>query len=673
MLKRYIFAIVINLLIIILIFGVFFFLDANLMKAERSTDTNNILSENITILSNTDASKISIFNWDNTRYNDLNQYVEEAYYQNLEESSNVIFYSEKSSYYRFEIVRFYLKGVKSVGDFYINVMKDENILPCFLGPTNIHFNKTEKGYQASWFYGWKVATGDYKAVLYYKGNIVSKISFNIISRQPIEFNKTFSSINLEYNQPLKRLINNPDGKKVPFEQALVEWMDYGHLDAFLTLAGETTGWGNITPEKPWEYYPVRNLQILGPELNRKDKLVGAYIMCFYTPNNGWIKGGYKPAKGINADGTIRYGSFISFKDKKRFYDIVNMARYLNSLEYVHFIGFDFIRFGELVGYENADEFVKDMNIVVPGDWKRLGEDEKAIWLGQRLQGGKANSSIKEKWNLWIAHKTANFIFEVRREAGITKPIWVFTLGWNHGMGHGQEPYFFQDAGVFADFVMLYEATPEMFLQMKKSWMEYLKDETLNYVAGNQIDAFLNQSIYGYNPVEEYNYRLKTAFNYAPYYARGMFIHDISRAFWGRKGNFSFYEWFVSGFSALSYLRWLKNEIPFYVSIVGEEAQLGENGKIKIPVEINIREDQLELIKDRVITIEEVGNNTFKKIDISGKTNIIFSIELSSKLENMKWVGLRAVIEGYPPFFTFSYIKHFNTKKLAKNKVINILQ
>ncbi len=662
MIKKYLFALFINFILFGILFFLFIGIDININSAINRVMTSNSTNAAAPVLPPQVSACSNFINWDSSFYNDLNNANDETNYEIITISSNIsayaAFYSIKKSYYRFEVERFRLRGNIDPFKCSIEIYRNGTNVGSYMGPKRLYFTKISGCYAANWVEGWKPETGIYKAVLFYDNNPVKTTSFEIIARKPLEFKKTLSIVSLEYNQSImKRPVYSSRGQKTDFLSGLIDWMDYGKIDAFFALTGETTGWGNISADKPWEYYPLKNLQTIGTALHAAKKMVGAYIMCFYTPHGGWEKAGYKPAMGLDPYNGIGPSSrnFVSFNDEKRFRDIVNFARYLNSLDYVDFIGFDFVRFGELAGYENADEFIADMNVETPSGWKNYTGDDRMLWLGRKLQG-EENSPVKEKWNLWIAHKTADFIYRVRNCAGITKPIWVFTLGWDHGREHGQDPYFFQDAGVFSDFVMLYEASPDMFEAMKKSWTAYLGDETLNYIPGNQIDSVLLKSMYGYNPVEEYSYRLKSAVSYAPYFSRGVFIHDMSRAFWGRLGDYSSLEWLISGLSSVSFVRWLNSEIPYKIEIITNEAEPSYGYDQGIPVRIEFNPAFFPFLKGKTITIENIGDNIYQKIDIPEKTNIIISVKINPKIGKVRWFGLCSRIDGYPPYFAFDYIR-----------------
>ncbi len=671
--------VLINLVVVVSLFIGFIFLDFNSGRAQITT-TNSVstlpasqgsvcdsnLSNKIPQSQTPALTQKPPFN-----FNPEVQYKEENVLSRLTNITPVVmsngttnfltFYSLRARYYRFEVVKLILKTDKLPPNTYTYITRKNQIIPAYKGPQKLKFKKESDGiYTAYWMQGWNPPLENYKAVLTYHGEPVLARRFSYIARPQVKFNRLATFFNLEANSPAqKKIIISPNHHKVPYTEGLIKWMEYGDIDGFLNLSGETTGWNNVTPKKPWEYYPNYLLDHVGKAVHQTNRLTGAYIMCFYTPERGWVKAGYQSAKSVKyqtetSNFTIVNTKFASFSDKKRFDDIVALARDFNKRKHVDMIGFDFIRFGEKAGYENAAEFVRDMNIPVPAKWNRYSLTQKTLWLGIRLRYKKYHSFLK-RWNLWKAHKTADFIYRVRQAAGITKPIWVFTLGWDHGTQHGQDPKFFLDAGVIADFVMLYEATPQMFEGLSKSWRRYLVPEKLNYIVGNQIDAVINRSLAGRNRVEEYYYRLLSGARYAPYGARGLFIHDSLRAFWGsRRGGYSTHEWMISAFSAVSRARYLNNEIPFSLNLPSTVSYTNKN-LVKVPLTIHIKPDAITHLSNAQIKLEGIGIKYAKNIDIQGKSNIIISLVIRALPARKKFLAFRGKIKGYPVYFTFKYL------------------
>ena len=593
----YVKTLIINLAVIIAAFVVFIFVDTKNIRAEENPDTCLEIEDmeiiepkeynfRDTPLYDWDASHYTDYNYINTNTNTRTIFLD----SNKTKTADISFYSYRINYYRFEIAKFIFRGDINPKRAKVAVHRDGKIIPPFMSDPFLNLNKEEGEWTANWFFGYDTPSGEYRAVLYYDGYPVASAEFGYIKREPVKVNRAMSFVSLEANTPIyTRRAFNTKGERVEFTDALLDWMEYGDIEGFVNLSGQTTGWNNVSREKPWEYYCVRNLQEIGKEVHKAGGIVGAYIMCFYTPAGGWNKGGYEPAKAISftSNGTfIRNSQFVSFRDKKRFNDIVELAKYFNKLPYVDMIGFDFIRFGEMAGLENVDDFVREMNVKTPSGWDKYSDYQKMMWMGQKIRDH--TGSYRKRWNLWKAYRTASFIYNVRKEAKLTKPVWVYTLGWDKGWEHGQDPFMFTDAGVMMDKVMLYEASPTMFEGMARSWSQFLKDGGVNYVPGNQIDAVVNESIHGRNPVEEYYARLTRGSDFYPGGSQGVFIHDMLRAFWShRRAGYSYYEWLLSGFSAVSHNRYAKGEIPFTLSIPRTTFPYTENDRtVSVPVNIS---------------------------------------------------------------------------------------
>lgn len=658
--QTYMKTLIVNLVIALCVFVGFIIFDSKTELHGAVQSTTTVARATATTVRTTIPG--NIFDWNGSYYKDENLLNKETNYQRYtvqDENLQFAFFSKQVAYYRFEISKFVLRGDIDIRRFSVIVTKDGETVAPFLADSKLIWRKGERANEwiAYWFYGWKTPAGVYVAELYLDGERISRAPFRVVKREALKFNRAFTLINLESNTPTyERNIYNSYYQKTNFTAGLMDWMDYGEIDGFMNLSGETTGFNNVTPQTPWEYYCVKNLEMIGEQAHARGKVVGAYIMCFYTPQSGWIKAGYQPAMAysVNSNGTasLYKSQFISFRDDKRFKDIVELAKYFNGLPYVDMIGFDFIRLGEHAGMENAEEFARDMNVPLPSDWSRYTDDQKCVWLGKLIRGSDART---QQWRVWMAHRTAQFIYDVRKTAGLTKPIWAFTLSWDHGTHHGQDPYMLQDAGIVADYVMLYEATPEMFEGLSRSWRAYTPNETLNYIPGNQLDAEIMKSTHGYNPIEEYYYRLTTAVDYAPYLSRGVFIHDISRAFWGRRGGYPYNQWLISGLASATYARRRNGEIPFSITIPQSTFSIAGRSLVPVPVQIDIDPDKIAGLTGRELIIETDGHNIVQKIDISEKTNIIIHINVNPHQTGANYLAIKGKISGFPAFFTFKYL------------------
>ncbi len=657
---KYLRPILINLFILVIIFSAFIFIDVNASTPPLHEEKTNSQYIPRTIHNFADTP---VYEWSAAHYKQKNSLNPETNTLALRisdtETRNIAFFSRQTAYYRFEIARFVVRGIDPQRC-RVTVHQADEALPAYEGPTSLSLHRLEGDYTASWFYDWHTPVSRYSAVLWIDGKALARTYFSYIRRDPVKFNRSYALMNLEF--PIyEKSIKTPDAEEVTFNEGLKSWMDYGEMDGFLMLGGQTSGYDRVDAQNPWASPHFRNVERIGKEIHDQGKLFGAYIMCFYTPAQGWEKAGYASAMGVSRgnNGTVHTSTskFTSFTDPKRFNDIVALARHFNSLPYVDMIGFDFIRFGENVGYENAEEFAIDMNIALPANWKDYSQAQKIVWMSQIM---KKSSTVKQ-WRLWKAHKTADFVYRVIREAGLTKPTWVFTLGWDHGSEHGQDPIMFQDAGVLADFVMLYEASPQMFQAMNKQWGDYLAREKVNYIPGNQIDSVVNKSLGDRNPVEEYYYRLTQGASYAPYLSRGVFIHDIHRAFFSkRRQGYSYYEWLMTGLASASYHRFKNAEIPFSVEFPEKTFYYSDSDKsIDIPYTISFVPEKLSGIQGSTLNIEGPHKSFTKKLDIKGQTNVTLYIRVNPREKGSQYMALKANVEGYPSYFTFRY---FNFKK-----------
>jgi len=88
--------------------------------------------------------------------------------------------------------------------------------------------------------------------------------------------------------------------------------------------------------------------------------------------------------------------------------------------------------------------------------------------------------------------------------------------------------------------MLYECDSEQFEKILKQWKNYGVDK-FNLIVGNQIDYNVHQFVE--DTPQEFARRIREAKKV--FKAKGIFVNDFSRAFWGRKGDYSAFEWLIS--------------------------------------------------------------------------------------------------------------------------------
>jgi hypothetical protein len=409
-------------------------------------------------------------------------------------------------------------------------------------------------YRSVFLPSWNQPDGQYEIRLTYGGNQVvtgDPILFILKRRVPPKL-YGLSVVDLEMNRSiLSKSVTGPGGEKKGY-LALLDWAQYMGADAIWVLAGETTSFpGRIASDTSlnapwWDAGPIENLDLLKNRATDYGIEMGAYIMCFYVPGSDGIPPRYESGLGYNSETDRLYRSrFISLGCEQRIRDIIELVRTFQNDPDIRYIGFDFIRTGRGDGYELAPLVVQETNIRTPREWERMNAAEQARWFARKLEVEK-DPIVMEKWRWWRARTAARIVERIIAEAGVTKPVWVYTLGWDHGREHGQDPVMFFDAGVMIDAVMLYESDRFQFPRMLEQWKCYMKAGQGNILIGNCVDSRLLDSE-SLSPPQEF-YRRNTA-GYGGILnggvASGIFFHDLSRGVWGRKGGFSMRDYAVA--------------------------------------------------------------------------------------------------------------------------------
>jgi hypothetical protein len=192
--------------------------------------------------------------------------------------------------------------------------------------------------------------------------------------------------------------------------------------------------------------------------------------------------------------------------------------------------------------------------------------QRILWFARQIEIVKDKDTI-ERWRWWRAHKVASIIERIMDEAGITKPVWVYTLGWDHGREHGQDPVMFFDAGVSVDAVMLYEASRPQFVRLLGQWNRYVRSSEGNIFIGNCVDANLLDSDRFLPPDEFFRRNTEGYRNIVrDGLASGIFFHDIARGLWGRRGGHEFREYALAHMSSVYGLRRELSELDLIVDI-----------------------------------------------------------------------------------------------------------
>ncbi len=426
--------------------------------------------------------------------------------------------------------------------------------------------------------------------------------FYVTNRVPqINLEEPLKVFNLESTRNIHRFeVETPEGEKKGYK-GIFDWINYVGGNTLWYLAAQTSSYseGDIDRDLPWLKDNLTNLNEFARASGEAKIGFGAWITCYriFGRRNlkpDWYNYSYKYYR---SSGEVKETEGISLLDSRRYNDIKKMARRFNENPDIDYIGLDYIRPAG-GGLEMVDEFVVAMEIEVPDNWDNLEKENRMAWLGDIVtRSVNRNDPIIEKWNWWRAHRVSTIISRLRRDIDFKKPLWTFTLSWELGHEHGQDPIMFQDAGADLVGVMMYETDGPRFDFLISRWKEYTRDHPVNLVMGNQIDWPLHQySVYPSGPAE-YNRRLEKGIKSIKegryQNLKGVFINDFSRALWGRKGPYSKMEWVLASARSFTKVRDDKNiNIDIIVPPIVEHNK-EYSGQLKIT---NLQNKNLDDIK-----------------------------------------------------------------------------
>ncbi len=597
----------------------------------------------------------------------------------------------KREIYHFEILNVYLYDISGLNGnlFYMRIHKDGSVHPSAGGIRDIPFllERDRNGqicYKAVYLPDWNEEDGQYEIQLYYGDRVCSfydTLTFILKRRVPPGVKKGFCVVDLEMNGSIRgRTFESPYGEQTDY-RALLEWAQYMRTDAVWVLAGETTGFQPWTKRsRHWDAGPLENLHLLKKKADEYGVAIGAYIMSFYVPGAHGVPGRYEPGIGYNSEKDYLYKSkHISLSSEQRIQDIIELASAFEKDPEIGFVGLDFIRTGRADGYELAPDVVKDTNIRVPPGWDELPKDEKIKWFAMKIEVER-DPLILEKWRWWRAHRVAEIVQRVIKEAQITKPLWVYTLGWNHGKEHGQDPVMFFDAGVSIDAVMLYEANSEQFKRLLQHWKDYIHEGQGNIIVGNCIDRNLLDSQYNSPPdellrrnIEGYRNIINNGF------VSGLFLHDLARGFWGRRGGYTLHEYANAFLSSVFSLKKDLQVIDLQVDVEVDEIIIKGTERIEVLGHICLKNNGTEPI--RRIRLSSVGleesdavvyfYETYSHIDSCELTTlntfesqrVDFNIIRTACSNFQEKIGFKVELPDFNEYYIFRYVE-FDTIQLS---------
>jgi 23S rRNA (uracil1939-C5)-methyltransferase len=400
----------------------------------------------------------------------------------------------------------------------------------------------------------------------------------------------------------------------------IDWAKFMGANAYCYLMGQTSIWDHlIARDFPFSRGDIEVGKKYAKLCHQAGLKFGGYMTTFKVVGDAWNQAPYQFALGYDREtGEVAPTRFISLLDEHRHHDIVQFIQELDQDPNIDMIGLDYVRTGD-AGYEMVDEFVNDLDVPVPVDFAKKTKEDRILWLAETVESGKKHKNDKEVNQLfqwWRAHKVALTLKSILQEAKVTKPIFTFTLGWEMGHQHGQDPAMYVDAGVNYNHIMLYEGDRNTLKSMKTQWPTYLARCNGQYAPGEMVDFnWVQKSIDPPGPEELYNRETETFQDwFAVNSSLGMFWHDLYRIVYGVRGPYSAMEWTVAGGKAFSTMQRAEGLVPVDLTLVApKKAPAG----IPIPLSVEIRNQSNETIKGVVLHQIDTSKNYYADLATVG--------------------------------------------------------
>lgn len=455
------------------------------------------------------------------------------------------FYLESSEVSHYEYVVVYASNTNFVDDFYISVLRDGGIVPDLLGRERVYGKVVGGRVEFIYIPVYGIKDGFYDVVVMSNGVEVFRSNFLVISRQQMKLREPLRVLTFEENVPMWKIMGDSRIGYKKVADFLYRVMVDANLNTFVMLGGQTT---YLKDKKNiWYSVPLSNLVVL-KYLKERGIQTGAYVMCFLTLGGSEkvFHRGYYPNLVYRKGRLTKEYKYVSIISQRRVSDIVDILTYIGRLEYVDFLGLDFIRVGDFGGYELFRDFYYEIySRIVDNDLPYIqapNGEKSLINFASRVMDNQKLRKLFRWYQSVRVSRVIKFIRDEVRSRGINKPIIAFMLGWNAGREHGQDLFMFRDAGVDYSFYMLYEFySDEMFEEAGRFYLTKVYNLDTQIVFGNIIDSYLNRG--KSSPLDNFSGRLrKIVMEYSYFPPNGFFFHDVYRLFHGRIKPYSSFEW-----------------------------------------------------------------------------------------------------------------------------------
>lgn len=591
-------------------------------------------------------------------------------------------FSDRLEYWRYEFVPIYvqvknlvlrsrLKNRKLTAT--VRSDKDNKIVTTIGGRNEIRLKfNPQKGYwEGFWPAPWNSA-GKYSWELKIspplepldplgKNYKIRKTGFALVARTGKNHAFGLRVLTLESNTHWATMqLRSPDGEMKDWK-AMLDWVKFAQANTFWCLLGQTAAfYGKLDPKFPWIKHNLKMIPQMARECHKRGLKFGGWVMAYLTfGQQSLLPDKYQYAWDYdNKTGQLYPTRSISLNDPERVKDLIIFFKKLNNIPELDYIGIDYIR-NALGGYELVDDFVREMDVAVPTNWKKFSREERMLWLVKK-KIDRQDMDFIDQWQWWRAHRAALIIKKIRDEVHFNKPFFAYTLSWEKGWQHGQDPVMFYDAGIDIDAIMLYECNRDDYEDLINQWHNYLKKGQANIIVGDVIDQPLHQFTLEPAGPEEFYYRNLKAIEklYSDGVVTGVFLHDLGRALWGRVKPYPTKEWLFVGGAVCSQIAQICNQTPFKVEIdLPEKVNLSEEFLVKVKITKLVPETPSDVNVKLLLGSGVTSENDIRSVKLEENvTYCDFSVKINQSLPER---GLRYFIgcqangkEG--SYYTFKY-------------------
>ncbi len=416
-------------------------------------------------------------------------------------------------------------------------------------------------------------------------------------------------------------LRRPDGSMGDWK-ALFDWAEFVGADAVWCrgAATQVSRGVNLSMQQPF-VTDEDGINRVAHEAHRRGLKFGTWAMAFATQprtsNAG--KPPYKYAQIVGKDGSSRDTDFISLLDRDRPKHLAAWLHRMAENSDIDMVGLDYFR-PDRGGYEAADDFLRLMPLTLPPELAAMSLAQRRGFVADMIERQwRKEPDFYDEWKWYQSHLVALRLRDIAAHADLkTKPLWVFTFGWLHGLQSGQDPLMMTDAGADALAVMLYQLTSVAHYNlMVTQWSKYVAAGQANLLPGDTVDFGLHQKLT--RPVaapEEMNRRIVTAaLSFCKDGAQtGAFWHDISRAIRGNVGPYPGREWALAGAAAFSTVRRAWQVYPLTADVaIPASAPVGTAFEVRLTIKNLTRQP----LKGLTLKLEETPD--LEPIDKRDKT------------------------------------------------------